>query len=71
MHRCVCVVLRHLVVSARVDINRVYIRGHLVDSSSVGVTGAGSATPRRHQRSDGFVFACLLFVNGESERSNA
>ena len=35
---CVCVVLRHLVVSARVDINRVYIRGHLVDDDDGGVT---------------------------------
>ena len=34
----VCVVLRHLVVSARVDINRVYIRGHLVDDDDGGVT---------------------------------
>ena len=40
---CVCVVLRHLVVSARVDINRVYIRGHLVDDDDGGVAGAGEA----------------------------
>ena len=44
------VLLILVLVSARVEINRVYIYGHPVADSSVGVTGAGSATPRRHQR---------------------
>ena len=36
-----CCVLRQLVVSARVEINRVYIRGHLVDDDDGGVTKGG------------------------------
>ena len=40
---------RHLAVSARVDINRVYIRGHLVDDDDGGVTSL-SAQLRKAQR---------------------